>query len=103
MIFFNFSEYDCKLFQQEIVPHVGKFCKHKEDLTDICDGTKSDCVPKGKEVCLTEKRCYGIMYDKNWASTYHGVKMCTSWALEDHSGKDWSIFMKCKSDQPCPV
>ena len=80
-------------FQHEIIPQLGKFCKDHDDKTEICDGTKKDCVKKGKEICLSDSNCYGIMWDSAWGKK--GVKMCTSWTLEEKEGKDWSVFMKC--------
>ena len=97
IVFFKFSEYHCHEFQQEIAPHVGKYCKQHSDIQDtgFCDGTKIDCVKKGKEKCLSDSNCYGFMYKFEWASKHQGIKICTGWALIDNIEKDWSIFMRC--------
>ena len=84
-------------FQHEIIPQLGKFCKDHDDKTEICDGTRSDCVKKGKEICLSDSNCYGIMYKSGWVSTYKGIKMCSSWTLQAKSEKDWSVFLKCSN------
>ena len=82
-------------YQEEIAPHVGKFCKNHYDNKNICDGTKNDCVLKGKEMC--HPHCYGIMYNSGWASAFKGVKVCTSSTLHENPEKDWSVFLKCDS------
>ena len=87
-------------YQEEIAPHVGKYCKNHYDLKNICDGTKNDCVFKGKEICLSDPNCYGIMYNSKWASEHNGVKICTTRKLQEKLEKDWSIFLlepKCDS------
>ena len=100
---FNFSDIYCYQFQQEIPPHVGKVCKSSYDKTAICDGSKGDCVKEGKDLCLSDPNCYGIMYDSAWG--LNGVKICTSWTLKENPGKDWSVFMRCsdpKEPKSCP-
>ena len=84
-------------YQEEIAPHVGKYCKDNYDNQNICDGTKNDCVSKGKEICWLDLNCYGIMYNSAWSSGKKGVKMCTSSTLQEKPQKDWSVFMKCDS------
>ena len=42
----------------------GKFCKDAESWKNICDGTWSDCLMKGKDLCNKDQSCYGIqMHD----------------------------------------
>ena len=82
-------------FKHEIDPQDGKYCKDHYDIHDICDGTKSDCVKKGKEICLSDSDCFGIMYNYEWDHWKYGVKICTSWTLREKPEKDWSIFLKC--------
>ena len=67
------------------------------DYKNICDGTKNDCVLKGKEMCQSDPNCYGIMYHSGWSSDYKGVKVCTSSTLKEKPEKDWSVFLKCES------
>ena len=85
---------DC--YQDEIAPQLGKYCKDHYDKVNICNGTKNDCVLKGKEMCGLDPNCYGIMYDTEWAEAYKGVKICSSWTLEEKPEKDWSVFLKCR-------
>ena len=90
-------------YQDEIAPQVGKYCKDHYDKANICNGTKDDCVLKGKEICWADPNCYGIMYDSAWG--LNGVKICTSWTLKENPGKDWSVFMRCsdpKEPKSCP-
>ena len=91
------SEPGC--YQDEIAPHVGKYCKHNYDAFEymnICDGTKNDCELKGKEICWLDPNCHGIMYDTGWAEFYKGVKVCSSWTLIEKQEEDWSVFLKCR-------
>ena len=83
-------------YQEEISPHKGKYCKDHYDHNEnnICDGTKNDCVSKGKEICWSDPNCYGIMYH---SSKTTGLKLCTSRTLQEKPEKDWSVFMKCDS------
>ena len=89
---------DC--YQDEIPPEEGEYCKNNWDNKYFCNGTKNDCVFKGKEICLSDPNCYGIMYNSKWASEHNGVKMCTTRKLQEKLEKDWSIFLlepKCDS------
>ena len=89
----------------EIAPNAGKYCKDHYDYKNMCDGTKNDCILKGKEMCESDPNCYGIMYHcyecniptYGWASTFKGVKVCTSSTLQEKPEKDWSVFLKCDS------
>ena len=85
---------DCQQLQAEIGPQVGKECKDSYDEKNICNGTKIDCVKKGKEKCMSDRKCYGIMYNWWWAKKEKGVKICTSWTLQERPGKDWSVYLK---------
>ena len=84
-------------YDEEIAPNAGKYCKDHNDNKNMCDGTKNDCVLKGKEMCQSDPNCYGIMYHSQWASDYKGVKVCTSSTLKEKPEKDWSVFLKCES------
>ena len=84
-------------YQEEIDPLEGKYCEEQYSNNNICDGTKNDCVLKGKEICWSDPNCYGIMYHSGWwTSSYKGVKICTSSTLEEKPEKDWSVFLKCE-------
>ena len=67
------------------------------EYKNICDGTKNDCVLKGKEMCQSDPNCYGIMYHSGWSSGHKGIKACTSSTLQEKPEKDWSVFLKCDS------
>ena len=61
---------------------------------DICDGSKLDCVAKGKEKCTLDPNCFGIMYHGgSWSPYFKGVRLCTSKKLEPKG--DWNVYMKC--------
>ena len=62
-------------FQREIAPQTGKYCKKSYTHPSTCDGTKNDCVKNGKEKCLSDSNCYGVMYNSVNASVTKGVKM----------------------------
>ena len=84
-------------YEEEIAPQMGKYCKDNYDNQDICDGTKNDCVLKGKVICWFDPNCFGIMYNSRWSSAKKGVKMCSSSTLQEKPQKDWSVFQKCDS------
>ena len=85
----------CNQFQEEIIPPAGKWCMDRYHKKNICNGSKNDCITKGKEICLSDSKCFGIMYHSRWVSTYKGVMMCSSSTLQEKSEKDWSVFLKC--------
>ena len=85
---------DCNQLQEEITPQEGIWCKDQLSEEDICNGSKNDCLMKGKEICMSDRKCYGIMYNGLWSHANSGVKICTSWTLEEKQEKDWSVFLK---------
>ena len=83
-------------YEDEIASHVGKYCKDRYDSKkDICDGTKNDCVLKGKKECRADPNCKGLMFNSDWSDWWKGVKMCSSSTLEEKMEKDWSVFLRC--------
>ena len=62
---------------------------------DICDGSKTDCLLKGKEKCNSDPKCHGIMYHPGWSKDAKGVQVCTSKALREKPEKDWFVYLKC--------
>jgi hypothetical protein len=86
----------CVDYQEEITT---EWCVDNGDLPaymNICDGSKEDCVAKGKAKCLTDNDCYGIMYNgASWGPHFKGVKVCTSRKLAQKG--DWKTFLKCSS------
>ena len=69
------------------------------DIANICDGSKNDCVAKGKAKCFADSRCHGVMYHPgSWSNWKKGVKFCTSTTKAPKD--DWVTFLKCKKDTP---
>merc|ERR1719278_330426 len=65
-------------YEDEIPKSLGKYCYNHYDLPNLCDGTKYDCVSRGKDFCYDDPNCKGIMYHSGWASALKGVKICNS-------------------------
>ena len=89
-------------YQEEITPQKGKWCEDNEDLSEylnICDGSKTDCVLKGKEKCHSDPNCHGVMFPSGtgawWGQAYKGVKICKTKTLVAKPAKDWSVYFKC--------
>ena len=86
-------------YQEEITPQEGKTCKDVVSLSEyknICDGSKTDCVLKGKEKCHSDPSCLGVMYNgASWGPHFKGVKVCKTKTLIAKPGKDWSVYLKC--------
>ena len=81
-----------------MIPQKGKYCKDNANLPEylnICDGSKTDCVLKGKEKCHFDPNCHGIMYNGiSWGPHFKGVKVCKTSTLIAKPEKDWSIYLK---------
>ena len=86
-------------YQEEITPQEGKTCKDVVSLSEyknICDGSKTDCVLKGKEKCHSDPSCHGVMYNgASWGPAHKGVKVCKTKTLIAKPEKDWSVYLKC--------
>ena len=86
-------------YQEEITPQEGKWCKDEVSLSEyknICDGSKTDCVLKGKEKCHSDPSCLGVMYNgASWGPHFKGVKVCKTKTLIAKPEKDWSVYLKC--------
>ena len=98
-IILNFTDL---CYQEEITPQEGKWCEDNEDLSEylnICDGSKTDCVLKGKEKCHSDPNCHGVMFPSGtgawWGQAYKGVKICKTKTLVAKPAKDWSVYFKC--------
>merc|ERR1711881_521945 len=63
-----------------------------KDYKGICNGSKTDCVAKGKEKCLSDPSCFGIMYHAGAKA----LKVCTSKRLVVKPERDWDVYMKCE-------
>ena len=102
MTIFIFWTFTGNCYDDEIVPQEGKSCKHLKAWKNICDGSKTDCLLKGKEKCNSDPNCHGIMYHPGyWSKDNKGVLSCTSKTLRDQPPKDWSVYLKickCKSN-----
>ena len=86
-------------YQEEIAAQKGEWCEDnadEEEYLNICDGSKTDCVLKGKEKCHSDPNCHGIMYNGGrWVNKHKGVKVCKTKTLVAKRGKDWSVYLKC--------
>ena len=86
-------------YQEEIPAQKGEWCEDNADegeYLNICDGSKTDCVLKGKEKCHSDPNCHGIMYNGGrWVNKHKGVKVCKTKTLVAKRGKDWSVYLKC--------
>ena len=81
---------------------MGKFCEDNEDIGfKLCDDpiVEEDCVSKGEDYCWSRSDCYGIMFNKEWASANLGVKICKSSTLIEKDKKDWDLFLKCSKSK----
>ena len=92
----NFTDF---CYKEEITPQSGKICKDHEyngKYGNICDGSKTDCVLKGKEKCHSDPNCHGIMYNGgSWGQTFKGVKVCKTKTLVAKPDKAWNVYLKC--------
>ena len=91
----------------KIVPNDGKWCESQIEYSNyhnICDGTRDDCVSKGKQQCSSDPDCYGITFpyrdgdprQANWFLMKKGVRLCKSGSLIEKPEKDWTMHMKCE-------
>ena len=86
----------------KIGAEMGKFCEDNEDIGfKLCDDpiVEEDCVSKGEDYCWSRSDCYGIMFNKEWASANLGVKICKSSTLIEKDKKDWDLFLKCSKSK----
>jgi len=108
----NRSEKDWNVYQKcseeagcfnKIEPLDGKWCGADESYRDICDGTRTDCVSKGRMKCDTDSNCFGIAFpyrdddsrQNDWFSANRGVIVCKSKNLLNRPAKDWNVYQKC--------
>ena len=88
-------------YQEEITPQKGKWCEDNADpekeYLNICDGSKTDCVLKGKEICHSDPNCHGIMYRGDWfGPMYKGVYVCrTRTLVAENQREEYSVYLKC--------
>ena len=97
---YTLSKFSVLCFNGEITPQEGKFCKdaaEPSEYKNICNGSKLDCVAKGKEKCSGDPNCHGIMYNGvSWGPHFKGVQTCKTKMLKEKRGKDWSVYLKCE-------
>ena len=67
-------------------------CEDDVDHKNICDGSKNDCVAKGKAKCDKDPNCFGVMFHKGWAKAFKGVKFCTSNKVVKKG--NWMTYLK---------
>ena len=75
-------EYWC-VDQENPADPFGRY-KGPPGFIEICDGSRDDCVYKGKKKCLESSKCFGIMYHPQRHSACSKIN-------KKH------IFWKCKS------
>ena len=91
-------------YQEEIAAQKGEWCEDnadEEEYLNICDGSKTDCVLKGKEKCHSDPNCHGIMWNGAWGPYHKGVMVCTTNTLIEKAAKDWSVYLKCNDEGKC--
>ena len=77
-------------YEQEITT---RWCADHYDDKNMCDGSKLDCVARGKRKCTLDPTCFGVMYHGGyWTQSRKGVKFCTSRRLVTKG--DWTVYMK---------
>lgn len=61
----------------------------------ICNGTKQDCIVKGKKKCSKDAKCYGLMYHAgSWTPHFKGLMMCTSRKMTQlRTMHGWTTYM----------
>merc|ERR1719232_1421612 len=90
----------------KIEPLDGKWCQSRDEPSNyqnICDGTRTDCVSKGRMKCDTDPNCLGITFPYRdddsrqdaWFSDKKGVAVCKSKILLNKPEKDWNVYQKC--------
>ena len=89
-----------------IEPLDGKWCEswyEPSNYLGICDGTRTDCVFKGRMKCDKDSKCLGITFpyrdyesrQNAWFKEKRGVAVCKSRNLLNKSEKDWNVYQKC--------
>ena len=74
------------------------WCKDNEGAKNICDGSKKDCLEKGKMLCDNSTSCFGIMYHAGgWSQSRKGVSICKSPTLVQKG--DWQVYEKTTEDR----
>ena len=77
-----------------------RWCRDSSDHKGGCDGTKQDCLERGKRLCNSQANCYGVMYHPGfWSAQHSGFKLCTSAALTPKN--DWITILKNGVLLPC--
>ena len=87
-IIYSFS--GCVDYQVEFTT---EWCADNIDIYNICDGSKEDCLAKGKSLCSAHSVCEGVMWNEGWGAALKGVKFCTTQNLAQKG--DWETFLTC--------
>ena len=68
-----------------------------ERQTNICDGTRENCILKGMMACdIFEETCiigFQVPDNKQWIEGRKGVELCKGLTQIDN-GQRWSFFIK---------
>jgi len=76
--------------------YIRKWCADQVDVKNICDGSKEDCLAKGKSRCSADSGCEGVMWNEDWGAALKGVKFCTNKQnLVQKQKRDWETFLTC--------
>ena len=84
----------------QLIEDKEKCCEYtfrSELFMGICDGTKSDCLLRGKEMCTKFANCYGVMWDDGWGKANKGVVICTWNTLISKPGALETHLKKCNT------
>ena len=89
------SYLDCA-YQKEFDGVDSKICHDRDDNIgrNICDGTKNNCLAKGKQLCNKNPDCYGVMWNDQFGSEYKGVRLCLDSKLIFDQDNDWETYSK---------
>ena len=72
-----------------------EWCANNIDIMNFCDGTKADCLAKGKEKCSGDEKCFGVMFHPGgWSRANKGIKLCTSRRMVKKDLADWLTYLK---------
>ena len=70
-----------------------QWCDQRSEHYGICDGSETDCVQKGKELCNTlGSGCFGVLIHSGWTAATKGVMLCTNNVMVPKN--DWTNYMK---------
>ena len=70
-----------------------KWCTDAVNHKGICNGSRHDCLEKGKMICNEDPWCQGVMVHDKWSKDNKAVQLCTSRGMTKKDG-GWMTFLK---------